>query len=187
MYDHILVALDGSEPSRYARQFAIAAATDARVTACHIYGTEMHRRRFTDMEPGLPAPYQRQETPSGLRRSTSSNVLLAGGVTIANGESRTVASGTVKVEGLGDDSTVHGIDIFLGQVGPEDVPHLRGIDEFRCEGNPVSAEFNGDPELPAQLLHGLTAHGGRVRSMEIRSMTLHEAVTRRAAQTESQS
>jgi nucleotide-binding universal stress UspA family protein len=37
------------------------------VTACHIYGAEMHRRRFTDMEPGLPAKYQEQERLSGLR------------------------------------------------------------------------------------------------------------------------
>lgn len=69
MYDHILVALDGSEPSRFAGQAAVAlaAATGARVTACHIYGARMHRRRFSDMEPGLPAKYQEQEMLGNLR------------------------------------------------------------------------------------------------------------------------
>jgi len=69
MYSHILVALDGSEPSRFAGQtaVAIAVATRARVTACHVYGAQMHRRRFVDMEPGLPAQYQEQERLSGLR------------------------------------------------------------------------------------------------------------------------
>jgi nucleotide-binding universal stress UspA family protein len=69
MYTHILVALDGSEPSRFAGDaaIAVAAATGARVTACHIYGAQMHRRRFIDMEPGLPAKYQEQERLSDLR------------------------------------------------------------------------------------------------------------------------
>jgi nucleotide-binding universal stress UspA family protein len=69
MYDHILVALDGSEPSRCGGQCAIAlaVATGARVTACHVYGAEMHRRRFIDMEPGLPAQYQEQDRLRGLR------------------------------------------------------------------------------------------------------------------------
>jgi len=69
MYDHIFVALDGSEPSRFAGQMAIAlaGATGARVTAGHVYGAQMHRRRFSDMEPGLPAEYQERKTLTGLR------------------------------------------------------------------------------------------------------------------------
>ncbi|MBW8038553.1 MAG: hypothetical protein FVQ85_00975 [Planctomycetes bacterium] len=69
MYDHILVALDGSEPSRLAGQIAVAlaAATSARLTACHVYGAEIHQRRFAEMEPGLPTKYQEQDTLSELR------------------------------------------------------------------------------------------------------------------------
>jgi nucleotide-binding universal stress UspA family protein len=69
MYDHVLVALDGSEPSRCAGQMALAlaAATGARVTACHVYGAEIHRHRFADMEPGLPDEYQQQEKLTDLR------------------------------------------------------------------------------------------------------------------------
>ncbi len=69
MYDHILVALDGSQPSCCAGQTAIAlaAAMGARVTACHVYGAQMHRRRFIDMEDGLPARYQQQEKLKSLR------------------------------------------------------------------------------------------------------------------------
>jgi len=69
MYDHILVALDGSEPSRCSGQIAImlADAFGARITACHVYGSDIHRRRFVEMEPGLPSKYQDRETLSGLR------------------------------------------------------------------------------------------------------------------------
>ena len=69
MYKHILVALDGSEPSRGVGQaaLALAAATKARVTACHVYGVGIHRVRFSDMEPGLPAEYQQEETLTDLR------------------------------------------------------------------------------------------------------------------------
>jgi nucleotide-binding universal stress UspA family protein len=37
------------------------------VTACHVYGADIHRRRFSDMEPGLPEQYQQGETLTGLR------------------------------------------------------------------------------------------------------------------------
>jgi len=69
MYKKILVALDGSEPSRHAGQAAIglALATGCRLTACHVYGVDIHRRRFTDMEPGLPAKYQEHDTLTDLR------------------------------------------------------------------------------------------------------------------------
>lgn len=69
MYDHILVALDGSEPSRCCGQItlALAAALGGQVTACHIYGADIHRRRFGQMEPGLPPKYQSDETLGELR------------------------------------------------------------------------------------------------------------------------
>ncbi len=69
MYDQILVALDGSESSRHAGEaaLALAAAMGSSVTACHICGVDIHRRRFSDMEPGLPTKYQEKETLSGLR------------------------------------------------------------------------------------------------------------------------
>jgi nucleotide-binding universal stress UspA family protein len=69
MYDHILVALDGSEPSHCCGQITIALALGlkARVTACHVYGADIHRRRFIEMEPGLPQKYQGQETLGTLR------------------------------------------------------------------------------------------------------------------------
>ena len=69
MYNHILVALDGSEPSNCGGRIAIslAVALRARVTACHVYGAEIHRHRFVQMEPGLPPRYQAQETLGELR------------------------------------------------------------------------------------------------------------------------
>lgn len=69
MYDQILVALDGSEPSRYAGRaaVAIATATKARIIACHVYGAQIHRSRFSDMEPGLPDKYQQTQSLTDLR------------------------------------------------------------------------------------------------------------------------
>lgn len=69
MYKKILVALDGSEPSGYAGQaaVAIAKATGGGILACHIYGAEVHRRRFSEMEPGLPTKYQNIEKLTELR------------------------------------------------------------------------------------------------------------------------
>lgn len=69
MYNHILVALDGSDPSRCAGRaaLALAMATRARVTACHVYGVHIHQVRFSDMEPGLPAQYQEEASLSDLR------------------------------------------------------------------------------------------------------------------------
>jgi nucleotide-binding universal stress UspA family protein len=80
VYKKILVALDGSEPSRYAGQAAIglALATRCHVTACHVYGVDIHRRRFSDMEPGLPVKYQQENTLTDLR--TAHNRLILEGL-----------------------------------------------------------------------------------------------------------
>ena len=69
MYSHILVALDGSQRSQWAGQavMELARATGAKVTACHVYGVEIHRTRFIEMEPGLPAQYQDKQTLDDLQ------------------------------------------------------------------------------------------------------------------------
>jgi len=69
MYEHILVAVDGCEQSRYAGQAAVALAraASARVTVCHIYGVDIHRRRFSEMEPGLPPQYNSGQCLADLR------------------------------------------------------------------------------------------------------------------------
>ncbi|MHC4725620.1 MAG: universal stress protein [Planctomycetota bacterium] len=71
MYEQILVALDGSESSGYAGQAAvtIAAATSSKIIVCHVYGAEIHRRRFSEMEPGLPPKYHEKDTLTDLRKS----------------------------------------------------------------------------------------------------------------------
>jgi nucleotide-binding universal stress UspA family protein len=86
MYDHILVALDGSEPSQYAGQIAIdlAQVLECRITACHVYGAEFHRRRFTDMEPGLPSQYQDDRSLTYLR-STHDKLIHEGFHSLSTG------------------------------------------------------------------------------------------------------
>jgi len=79
MYKQILVALDGSESSRYAGQAAITMATamGSKLIACHVYGAEIHRRRFSEMEPGLPPQYHKKDTLTDLR--TAHNRLMQEG------------------------------------------------------------------------------------------------------------
>jgi len=71
MYKNILVALDGSAASGFASQVAIklANALECRITACHVYGIDIHRSRFSDMEPGLPKQYQEENKLMYLRSS----------------------------------------------------------------------------------------------------------------------
>jgi ABC-type multidrug transport system ATPase subunit len=76
------------------------------------------------------------------------------------------------------------IDIELEQSDFGATPTISGILGFRCDGNHLKADFESNPELPAELLGWITASGGRVRSMEIRSVTLREALIRRAEQQE---
>ncbi len=108
MYKHILVALDGSEPSRFAGQAALelAKSVKARVTVCHVYGVGIHRTRFADMEPGLPTQYQQEDTLTELR--TAHDRLMDEGfqalsagyiedfITSATDQKLTVASATME-------------------------------------------------------------------------------------------
>lgn len=71
------------------------------------------------------------------------------------------------------------IEILLAQDGIVEAPDIAGIRAFRCEKNRIHAESNGDPELPIELHRWIVSRGGRIRSMEIRSITLHDALTRR--------
>ena len=74
----------------------------------------------------------------------------------------------------------HIVDILLDSTDFSGTPTIAGVAKFRCKKNRVSAEVDGDRELPVELLRWITASGGRVRSMEIRSVTLHEALKQRA-------
>lgn len=74
------------------------------------------------------------------------------------------------------------IKILLERPGLSGVPDMCKADTFRCEGNRITAEVHGNHRTPAELLQWIGEHGGRVRSMEVRSMTLHDALLRRARQ-----
>jgi ABC-type multidrug transport system ATPase subunit len=76
------------------------------------------------------------------------------------------------------------VDILLEEPGFCATPTIAGVEAFSCEKNHISADVGGDPELPVNLLGWITASGGRVRSMEIRSVTLREALQQRAERQE---
>jgi ABC-2 type transport system ATP-binding protein len=74
------------------------------------------------------------------------------------------------------------IEIVLEQSDFSATPNINGVMRFSCKKNRLSAEVDGNPELPIELLKWIIASGGRVRSMEVRSVTLHEALLQRATQ-----
>lgn len=86
VYNHILVALDGSQASLHAGQsaLALALATGARVTACHVYGVQIHQHRFSDMEPGLPSKYHAGQAMEHLR-STHDRLMNEGFQALSTG------------------------------------------------------------------------------------------------------
>jgi nucleotide-binding universal stress UspA family protein len=109
MYSKILTALDGSDESIRAGEIAlkVAAPLGAEILACHVYGAELHSRRFGEMEPALPEQYQDSETLSELRGAHGSLILdgfraLAGGYLaafVASAGKAGVPAATATVEG----------------------------------------------------------------------------------------
>ena len=72
------------------------------------------------------------------------------------------------------------IDIVLEEPQQYAPPDIKGIKAFACEGSHIQAEVQSDPQLPAELLRWIASRGGRVRSLEVHSMTLYEALMERA-------
>jgi ABC-2 type transport system ATP-binding protein len=79
------------------------------------------------------------------------------------------------------------IEIVLEQFDFSTTPNINGVMRFSSKENRLSAEMDGNPELPIELLKWIIASGGSVRSMEVRSVTLHEALVQRAAHGRSES
>ena len=70
-YKKILASLDGSECSNIAIDAALSLVTktdSSELIGCHVYAANLHRTRFSDMEPGLPGDY-RGEKLDGLRKT----------------------------------------------------------------------------------------------------------------------
>jgi hypothetical protein len=73
---------------------------------------------------------------------------------------------------------------LLEKNGFDATPSIDGIENFSCERNRLYAESPDDPEVTIELLQWITLCGGRVRSMEIRSLTLREALMKKAEEEE---
>lgn len=74
MYRTLLVGLDGSELSAEAGRLCLRAAAEAgaKVIACHVYGANLHMRRFMEMEPGLPQEFRHPKKLDHLRHAHDS-------------------------------------------------------------------------------------------------------------------
>ena len=110
-----------------------------------------------------------------LARAATDVILLSAG--------RIDASGTVP-ELIASVGARNRVDILLEKPDFSATPTIAGVEAFNCKKNHISADVDGDPELPVKLLGWITASGGRVRSMEIHSVTLHEALKQRAERRE---
>jgi len=64
MYNRILVPVDNSSQSKFAIEMAVSIAQkcDSELTGLHVYAARLHDDRFKQMEPGLPARYQENDT-----------------------------------------------------------------------------------------------------------------------------
>lgn len=71
LYKRVFAALDGSEYSDFAGEVALSLVercSGSELIGCHAYAANLHRTRFGDMEPGLPAKYAGPDL-SDLRKS----------------------------------------------------------------------------------------------------------------------
>jgi nucleotide-binding universal stress UspA family protein len=72
MYKKIFLALDGSIYSNFAIDIGIYLAEkfkDTKLIGCHVYASNMHRKRFEQMEDGLPEKYQTEDKLNYLRNT----------------------------------------------------------------------------------------------------------------------
>lgn len=74
----------------------------------------------------------------------------------------------------------HRIDILLEASGFDAVPTIKGVYAFACEGKQITAHVDGDPALPAELAAWVVSCGGRIRTMDVRAITLSDALNQRA-------
>jgi len=105
-----------------------------------------------------------------LSRAATDAILLRDG--------RVEAGGSV-LELMASTEARSRVEVLLEQEGLQGVPDIPGVTAFRCERNCVHAELIGNPRLPVALHRWIVLHGGRIRSMEIRSISLHDALARR--------
>lgn len=68
------------------------------------------------------------------------------------------------------------ITVILGNSDLSATPTMSGISNYQCNNHQLTADLDNDVQLPVELLQWITAQGAHIRTMEIRSMTLHEAL-----------
>ena len=76
------------------------------------------------------------------------------------------------------------IMVTLGSSDLLATPTLSGISNYQCKDNHISADLSDDSHLPVELLQWITAQGGHIRTVEVHSVTLHEALGQHIRQME---
>jgi ABC-2 type transport system ATP-binding protein len=100
-----------------------------------------------------------------------------------------LSEGKIKAFGAVDElmrsiAAQYQITIDLKKPGMFDTPHPVGIMNLHYDEKQLTADVDGDPHLPAKLLGWVINSGGQVRSMEVHSITLHQALQHRIKKTE---
>ena len=70
------------------------------------------------------------------------------------------------------------ITIENGEIGEK--PNIKGIEQFQYEGNHIIADVLDDPNLTTELLSWINRTGLRIQSMQVKSLTLHEALIKQS-------
>jgi ABC-2 type transport system ATP-binding protein len=94
-------------------------------------------------------------------------------ILLSNG--RIQAQGSVKELMCSVDARYR-ITITIGNSYFSAVPILPGIHNYQCKVNLVTADLSNDAQGPIELMQWITAQGQHIRTVEIRSITLHEAL-----------
>lgn len=61
-------------------------------------------------------------------------------------------------------------------------PTIAEVYSYHCEDRRIMAEVSGNGDISVELIKWINSCGGRVRSMNVRSVTLYEALTQREAE-----
>ncbi len=116
-----------------------------------------------------------------LARTATYVILLGDGQIQAQGQVRELTDSI---------TTRQRIDILLEQPCSAINSGPRGmftVHSFNCEDNRIVAHVHGGGDVPIELLRWIASKGGQVRSMEIRAVTLYEALMQQTADKEAKS
>jgi len=94
-------------------------------------------------------------------------------------------NGTIKAAGIVSElmnsvKAINRINVTVERVDTSNIPDIRGIEQFKCDGNRIIADILDDSNLTTELLGWINKNGMRIQTMQVKSLTLHEALMKKS-------